>query len=161
MKYIISLLCLIPSIALSQPEPDKAEINGLIDQLVSSWNTHDFSTMRNNSTPDLNWVNIVGIWWKDRETAVGAHYGIFNTMFNGVKFEKKSVALRAITNDVVIANLLIHVGEFYPPDGVDHGNNKREAADDILTLVYVKKGGKWLLTAAQNTVVDAIANREP
>jgi hypothetical protein len=30
-------------------------------------------------------------------------------------------------------------------------------ADDILTLVYVKKNSKWLLFAGQNTIIDSIA----
>jgi hypothetical protein len=80
-------------------------------------------------------------------------------MFNGVKFEKKSLTMRQITKDVVVANLVIHVGEFYPPDGINRGNNKREATDDILTLVFVNSDNKWLLTAAQNTVIDPMANR--
>jgi uncharacterized protein (TIGR02246 family) len=160
MKYIFVLLLAISySIVSAQTESEKKEINSLIDELVTAWNTHDFTTMKNNSTSDMNWINIVGVWWKSRDIAVGAHQATFNAMFKGVKFEKKSVALRSITADVIIANLVIHVGEFYPPDGIDHGNNKREATDDILTLVYVKKNDKWLLTAAQNTVIDSMANR--
>lgn len=46
-----------------------------------------------------------------------------------------------------------HVGAFYPPDGT----NQEGDADDLLTLVLVKKQGKWLLAAGQNTVVCASA----
>lgn len=148
---------MIPLMANGQSMSDENDINKIIDELLNSWNTHDFSSMKRNSTKDMNWINITGMWWKGREIAVSSHNAIFNSMFNGVKFEKKSLVLRPITNDVIIANLIIHVGDFYPPDGIDHGNNKRNATDDILTLVFVKKDAKWLLTAAQNTVVDAFA----
>jgi uncharacterized protein (TIGR02246 family) len=159
MKIFLLLLLLVPLAVCAQTPEDEKSINKVIDELVASWNSHDFSSMEKNSTPDMNWINIVGVWWKDRATAVAAHTGSFNAMFNGVKFEKKSLVLRSITKDVTIANLIIHVGEFFPPDGVDHGNNKREAADDILTIVFVKKNSKWLITAAQNTVRDPMANR--
>jgi hypothetical protein len=36
------------------------------------------------------------------------------------------------------------------------------ASDDILTLVFLKKNGKWLITSGQNTIVDArAANNNP
>jgi len=55
--------------------------------------------------------------------------------------------------------LLSHIGAFYPPDGIDHGGNKRPEADDMATLVFVKQQGNWLLTAGENVVVDAEAAR--
>jgi hypothetical protein len=58
---------------------------------------------------------------------------------------------------VAVVNMYCHVGAFYPPDGVNRGTNKEGDDDDLLTLVMVKKQGKWLLTAGQNTVVRASA----
>ena len=160
MKASLILLLIFPLLTFSQSTNDGDEaINKVIVELIESWNTHDFTSMKRNSTPDMNWINIVGVWWTNREIAVAAHSSTFNAMFNGVKFEKKSLTMRQITKDVVVANLIIHVGEFYPPDGVNRGNNKREATEDILTLVFVNSDNKWLLTAAQNTVRDPMANR--
>ena len=59
-----------------------------------------------------------------------------------VPFQKKELDINMVTNDVAIAHLVCHVGAFFPPDGIDHGNNKMPEADDILTLVYVKKGAR-------------------
>lgn len=155
MKTLLIIFLLFLSVtAFGQTNTDEEQINKLISEMTDGFNTHNFASLEKNSTEDVNWVNIVGMWWKGRREVVGAHYGIFNTIFKGVKFEKKSVKTRFITKDAAIANVVIHVGEFYPPDGIDHGNNKKEAADDILTLVYVKRDGKWLLTAGQNTVID-------
>ncbi len=154
MKACFLLLLVFPLITFGQSKDYEKDINKVIDELTESWNSHDFSSMKRNSTPDMNWINIFGTWWTDRETVVVNHTAKFNAQFNGVKFEKKNLVLRKITKEVVIANLIIHVGEFYPPDGINHGNNKKEATDDILTLVFVKKDNKWLITAAQNTVRD-------
>jgi hypothetical protein len=54
---------------------------------------------------------------------------------------------------------IVHVGEFYPPDGIHHRNNKQIAADNVLTLVFLNRSGKWMLAAGQNTVIDAKATR--
>lgn len=148
----ILLLLAFPLTIFGQSTRYEKDINKVIDELTESWNSHDFSSMRRNSTPDMNWINIFGTWWTDRETVVANHTERFNAQFKGVKFEKKNLVLRRIAKDVVIANLVIHVGEFYPPDGIDHGDNKKEATDDILTIIFVNKDNKWLITAAQNTV---------
>jgi uncharacterized protein (TIGR02246 family) len=155
--FLFSAIMLLSSAMFAQSKADEIQITKLIDDLIAAYNSHDFTTLKNNSTDDVNWINIVGMWWKGRNEVIGAHNGIFNTIFNGVKFDKKSVSMRSVTDDVMLANVIIHVGEFFPPDGVDRGTNKQKAADDIITLVYVKKGGKWLLTAGQNTVIDANA----
>lgn len=154
MKPLIILLFVFPVFAFGQSKDYSVAVNKAIDELFQAWNTHDFSLMARNSTPDLNWVNIFGTWWTDREMVVSHHTERFNAQFNGVKFEKKKLSIREVADDVVIANLIMHVGEFYPPDGIDRGNNKREATDDILTIVFVRKENKWLMTAAQNTVIN-------
>ena len=86
-----------------------------------------------------------------------AHQQIFDTVFNGVAFTPGAVSVRGITPDVAVVNMYCKVGAFYPPDGVNHGTNKMGDNEDLLTLVMVKKQGKWLLTAGQNTPVDARA----
>ena len=126
--------------------------------MVSDWNTHEFKNMDSYTTEDVEWVNIVGMWWKGRAEVKSAHQGIFDAMFKGVPFTQKNLKMRFLTKDVAIATLISSVGAFFPPDGIDHGNNKMPATDDILTLIFVKKNGKWLLTSGQNTVVDARAS---
>jgi hypothetical protein len=93
MKLTCVLMFVLPLAVFGQSAEDEKEINKVIDELVASWNSHDFSSMERNSTPDMNWINIVGVWWKDRATAVGAHTGTFNAMFKGVKFEKKKLSM--------------------------------------------------------------------
>ncbi|RYY11335.1 MAG: SgcJ/EcaC family oxidoreductase [Chitinophagaceae bacterium] len=136
---LVCTLTFVSSFVFAQSKPDETRINKLIDDLILAFNTHDFTTLKDNSTDDVSWVNIVGMWWKGRNEVVGAHNGVFNTIFD------------------ILANVIIHVGEFFPPDGVDHGTNKQKAANDILTLVYVKRLDRWLLTAGHNTVIDANA----
>ena len=143
-------------------QTDEKAIQSQVFQMVSDWNTHEFKNMDSYTTEDVEWVNIVGMWWKGRAEVKSAHQGIFDAMFKGVPFTQKNLKMRFLTKDVAIATLISSVGAFFPPDGIDHGNNKMPATDDILTLIFIKKNGKWLLTSGQNTVVDArAANNNP
>lgn len=160
-KVIFSFILLMISV-LGFSQTDEKAIQLQVTQMVSDWNTHEFKNMDSYMTDDVEWVNIVGMWWKGRAEVKAAHQGNFGAFFKGVPFTQKSLKTRFLTKDVAIATLISSVGEFFPPDGIDHGNNKMPASDDILTLVFVKQNGKWLIASGQNTVVDArAANNNP
>jgi len=161
LKIIFSLWFLMTGVFCFSQSDEKA-IQAQVSQMVSDWNTHDFKNMDTYMTADVEWVNIVGMWWKGRAEVKAAHQGNFGAFFKGVPFVQKSLNTRFLTKDVAVATLICSVGEFFPPDGIDHGNNRMPAGDDILTLVFVKKDGKWLIASGQNTVVDArAANNNP
>ena len=110
----ISLLLLTVQITFAQSnknnESDEKAIEKQVIQLVSDWNTHEFKNMDIYTTEDIEWVNIVGMWWKGRTEVKMAHQGIFDTIFKDVPFTKKSVKIRFVTPVVAVANLICHVG---------------------------------------------------
>lgn len=160
-QVIFSFILLMTSV-FGFSQTDEKQIQSQVAQMVSDWNTHEFQNMDSYMTDDVEWVNIVGMWWKGRAEVKAAHKGNFGAFFKGVPFTQKSLKTRFLTKDVAVATLISSVGEFFPPDGIDHGNNRMPAGDDILTLVFVKKNGKWLIASGQNTVVDArAANNNP
>lgn len=154
MLLFLSLLS-FPTFA----QKDENAIENQVEALISDWNSHEFKNMKNYTTEDVEWINIVGMHWKGQEEVQMAHQNIFDAMFKKVPFLKKELDINMVTNEVAIAHLVCHVGAFFPPDGINHGNNKMPEADDILTLVYVKKGAKWLLASGQNTVIDKMASK--
>jgi uncharacterized protein (TIGR02246 family) len=160
MKRLLLIpLLVLGTLAHAQTKTDEAQIKNIIDEFMiydAKTKTYDFSKLLARSTEDASWVNIVGMHWSGRETLSVAWDRMFNQrkMFSDVKFGRKSATIRFVTPDVAVANVVSHVGEFYPPDGVNRGNNVVPAADEIGTMVFVKKGGKWLFTAGQNTLVD-------
>ena len=160
-QVIFSFILLMTSV-FGFSQTDEKQIQSQVAQMVSDWNTHEFKNMDSYMTEDVEWVNIVGMWWKGRAEVKAAHQGNFGAFFKGVPFKQKSLQTRFLTKDVAVATLISNVVEFFPPDGIDHGNNKMPASDDILTLVFVKKNEKWLIASGQNTVVDArAANNNP
>ena len=158
MKTLILSLALLlgATRAFAQmPAADEAAIRKVVQQMTANYTDHKFSDMAAYTTPDVSWVNIVGMWWRGRPAVQMAHQQIFDTIFKGVSFKPGELTVRAVTPDVAVVNLYCHVGAFFPPDGVNRGTNKMGDDQDLLTLVMVKKQGKWLLTAGQNTVVSA------
>jgi len=160
--YLLALLLAFSTMAHAQTKADEAQIKSIIDEFMiydASTKTFDFSKLLARSTEDASWVNIVGMYWNGRENMRKAFDGMFNqrNLFKDVEFGRKNVTIRFITPDVAVANVVSHVGEFYPPDGVNRGTNVVPASDEMGTMVFVKRGGKWLFTAGQNTIVDARA----
>lgn len=131
---------------------DEAAINKQIDAMVYSWNNHNYDDLKNYTTEDTDWVNVVGMWWKGRKQSQYAHQIYHNTIFKTSVMEKKSVAVRFLTKDVAIAHVVWH---FSAPNKVLLPDGKTlEPSDDLSTLVFVKRNRKWLLTAGQNVHID-------
>lgn len=158
-KILFCTLMLYCSLAFAQSKADEAVVIRLVDELIASFNSQDFTTLKVNSTDDVSWVNIMGRWWKGREEVVQAHQEIFNKIFRQVKFERKSVSLRSLTTDVIVVHAVQHVGPFFPPDGIDRGVNKRPESDNNLQLTYVRQNGRWLLAAAHNTEIQGTTSQ--
>lgn len=157
--YLLGLGLLLatgPAIAQTAAA-DEAAIRHTVQRISTNWQNHRFADMASYTTPDVTWVNIVGMYWRGRPQVQQAHQAIFDAMFKGVAFAPGQPTVRTVAPGVAVVTMYCHVGAFYPPDGVDRGTNKEPEADNLLTLVLVKRQGQWLLTAGQNTVVRASA----
>lgn len=133
---------------------DEKAVRQTIDAMMTSWKNHSYADIANWTTPDVDWVNSVGMWWKGRSEMQQAHQAYHDTMFRNTGSRLEEVTIRFVTADVAIVHLLSHLDAFYPPDGIDHGSNKRPESDDMATLVFVKRNSKWLLTAGENIAVN-------
>jgi uncharacterized protein (TIGR02246 family) len=155
MKNVITTIAflLICGIIFAQDRTkDEAAINKQIDAMIYSWNNHNYDDMKNYTTENTDWVNVVGMWWKGRKESQYAHQVLHNTMFKTAKCEKTSFAIRFVTKDVAIAHVMWHFSDikYDPlPDGT-----KSHPNDDLATIVYVKQNGKWLMTAGENVHID-------
>lgn len=149
MKKVITttVFLLICGILLAQNRTkDDSAIDKQIDAMINSWNNHNYDDMKNYTTENTDWVNVVGMWWKGREETQYAHQAYHNTFFKPSVGKKKSVTIRFVTKDVAIVHLVCHFsGDVTLPDGTKPGET-----DDLSTLVYVKQNGKWLMDAGEN-----------
>ena len=151
---IIILLVVSKMIFAQDSSGDKVAINAQIDAMINSWNNHNYDDLKDYTTENTDWVNVVGMWWKGRKESQYAHQAYHNTIFKTTVMEKKSVAIRFVTKDVAIAHVMLHTsgGDVPMPDG-----RKSEPTDALATLIYVNQNGKWLMTAGANVVIDKVA----
>ena len=148
----VTVFLLISGLLFAQNRSkDEAAINKQVDAMIYSWNNHNYDDLKNYTTENTDWVNVVGMWWKGRKESQYAHQAYHNTIFKTTVMEKKSVVIRFVTNDVAIAHVVLHMsgGDVPMPDG-----KKPTPTDCIATLVYVKQNEKWLLTSGANVVID-------
>ena len=153
------LLLLLSNYALSnyaQSSKNDEEVTGVAKAFFNSWNKHDFSDMPSYATEDFCFVIGPGTLWKERSQVQNNHQNAHKTVMKNTSFilDQESIFTRHITPDVAVINMVAKMGAFYPPDGVDRGNNKAGDNRVMLTIVEVRKNGKWLLTAAQGTTID-------
>src|SRR5215218_3963651 len=109
MKKLLSLTALLlmcSGLLFAQNRTrDEAAINKQIDAMVFSWNNHNYDDLKNYTTEDTDWVNVVGMWWKGRKESQYAHQAYHNTMFKTSVMAKTSVNIRFVTKDVAIAHV--------------------------------------------------------
>lgn len=157
-KFLLIAAFISPLLGFAQKMTvDLKAVDKKVDELIASWNNHDYSDMANYATEDCDWVNIKGMWWRGRKEVEYAHQIFHQTIFKNTGLKKNSTTIRFITKDVAIVHLSWKTGAFTTPSG-----NQIPEGDDLATLVYVKKAGKWLLTAAENVnVIEASQKSNP
>jgi uncharacterized protein (TIGR02246 family) len=157
MKKLFASL-ILSSLALlnyAQSSKDDEEITRVATAFFNSWNKHDFSDVPNYTTEDVSFVIGSGALWKGRNQFQKGHENVHKSLFKNTSFipDQQTISTRFITPDVAITNMVAKLGAFYPPDGVDRGNNKQGDERVMITMVEIKKAGTWLLTAAQGTAI--------
>ena len=133
------------------PAPsDATAIRAILDRQIVSWNQHDMKAYVADMTPDAEWINIVGMWWRGRDDVYKAHEKYHETIFKTRSLQPwKQVSLRAITPEVVIATAIGDGEGFTGTDG-----RIFPPSTSILSYVFVRRNGRWLITEAHNTTVD-------
>ena len=129
---------------------DETAIHAVLDRQIESWNHHDMKAYVADMTPDVEWVNIVGMWWRGRDEVYRAHEKYHETIFKTRSLSPwKEVSIRPITPDVAVATA-IGDGEGF----TGNGGRVFPPSTSILTYVLVHRDGRWLITSAHNTTLD-------
>jgi uncharacterized protein (TIGR02246 family) len=138
------------------PAADKAAIEATLGQFRKNLNDHKFSEMPAYITSDISFVNVVGMFWQGEADVQRAHQAIFDRLYKGVTLppaDPSSLVFRAITPDVVLVT-----NRSTAPARSDGGAPPTgDSGQSMFTTLLVKRQGRWLITAAQNTPIDARA----
>lgn len=134
-----------------------SEILPAIKDYEHGWNTADAEHMFRAAAEDMTQINIIGMFWIGRPAIIKAHAMLFESVLKGVPLELIGIEdLRPIGVDGCAAVVRWRVGAFSLP------NAAKPAADNLMTMVFVKPTDRWQLSHVANIeVVDALAAANP
>ncbi|WP_294329923.1 SgcJ/EcaC family oxidoreductase [uncultured Sphingomonas sp.] len=130
-----------------------ADIATWLDEHEAAWNANDVPAMFARSSPDLQWVNVVGMHWQGRDAVIQAHQIFFNIMFNDVPISLLGLdSIVRLGDGTRIAVARWRLGDYATPQGhrvTDEANR--------MTLVFSGKNETLQLRHVANLRIDANA----
>jgi len=133
---------------------DAAAIRAILDRQGDAWNRHDMDAFVADATPDVDWINVVGMHWKGRDTVRRAHAVLHTGMFAHSRLlPPEQSEMRQIAPNVVIETHINRLEGVGPrPDGRPYTND-----GNLITMVFVKSREGWRIAHAHNGHIDKLA----
>ena len=130
---------------------DAAAIRAIVDRRRDAWNRHDMDAWVADTMPDVEWINVVGMHWKGRETVRRAHAIIHKGLFAKSRLlPPEQIEMRQIAPNVVIVTSINKIeGVGLRPDGTPYPND-----GNLLTTVLVKSLEGWRIAHGHNGHID-------
>jgi uncharacterized protein (TIGR02246 family) len=131
---------------LSPPVEDP--IRAVLGEWERSWNAHDMHALANLFTDDADFVNVYGAHWCGRAEIALRHEERHATRFRASTWRTRAVAVSPLSPDIA----LVHV-DWERCGDLDFDGKRKESMQGIFTWVLLRRAGRWLIRAAQNTNV--------
>lgn len=101
---------------------------------------------------DADFVNVVGLWWRDRDRIEQAHAYGFERIFGRSTMTLGRVRTRRLGEDVAVVHAAWRITGQSAPDGDDGpGDDGPGDRSGVLVLVMARSADGWRAVAAQNT----------
>ena len=110
-----------------------------------AWTARDGAAIGRLFAPDADFVNVVGIWWENREAIGAAHGKALASFFAGTVLILGRSKVRLLGDLAVVHQRVILKGQ-KAPDGGEAGDRHT-----ILLFVLRREADGWIGVAAQNT----------
>ena len=144
---------------LAQPDSDdRAGVQAFLDTYLAGWIASDAEAMYQLAADDVEWVNVVGMYWRGKAQVVAAHHAYLTTIFRGVPLALSEIeTIRRLGEGAVVAVVRWAVGEYVSP-----GGRAFPAAENRMTLMFSRTpDGPRLAHAANIEIVAAAAASDP
>ncbi len=130
---------------------DAAAIRALLDKRRDAWNRHDMDAFVADLMPDIEWINVVNMHWKGRDTVYRAHAALHTGMMaHSRMLPPELVEMREIAPNVVIVTQINRLEGVAPrPDGKPYPDD-----GNLITMVFVKSRGGWQIAHVRNGHID-------
>lgn len=135
----------------AQAKTDIEAIHELLGTYVDTWNQHDMEAGGGLFTDDVDYVNRRSGWWQSNRQNVDGHKAI-HTELEGqsqpMSYTATVAKISFLTPEIALAHVTWSWPGLNPPE-----ESVPEDFSGIITMVLLKRGGTWLIRAAQNTVI--------
>lgn len=111
-----------------------------------AWNRHDMDDLAALFAEDANFVNVVGLWWKNRTEIARAHRATHETMFRNSRLEGAVSSVVELAPGLASVHYTWSLTGASAPDGAPAGTRQ-----GILLLVVKEEQSGWRIKVAQNT----------
>ena len=120
---------------------------------AEAWNSRNAKLLADLFAEDAEFVNVVGLWWHNRDDIERAHdYGL-RTFFKASTILSRRIAIKKLGEDVAV----IHV-RWKLVGQIDKGGGTLEDRFSIMTFVAQQLEDRWIVVAAHNT--DIVSGKE-
>jgi uncharacterized protein (TIGR02246 family) len=140
--------------SLPRPDPsaDKKAIHDVEARWQDGWNRHDISALAELFTEDADFVTVIGKWCKGKKEFYDYHVRLHEVMFKDSIWKTTDTQVRFLSPQTAI----VHVNWTITGDRNADGTPRPNSRNGIFTQVMVKQGGKWFITASQNTNIQPV-----
>jgi uncharacterized protein (TIGR02246 family) len=151
---------LVPTISASAAvvRSDALAVRALLDEYVAAWAAADANRMFASATPDIHWVNVVGMHWQGKQAVERAHAVYLKSIFKDVPMSLEAVeSIVSIGSETLAVVARFDVGGYTSPGGF-----KVPASKDRMSLILLKtRQGLKIAHVANIEIVAAAASHNP
>ncbi len=113
---------------------------------ASAWNAHDMAALAQLFAEDADFVNVVGIWWRDRRAIEEAHAFAHHTFFRDSHLKIEDATVKYLRPDLVTVHSRWTLSGQDEPDG-----SVAKLRRGVLLFVASHEHHGWCIRTAQNT----------
>lgn len=144
---------------LSMPTPASPALEPAVTELLrvmeDTWNASDMDAMFAVATPDIHWVNVVGMHWQGHADVKKAHAVFFDVMFRGVPLKLEAVEhVKPLPGGLRLLVVRWLLGAYKTPLG-----EPRPASQNRMSILAVPGPAGLLISHVANIEVNAHAAR--
>ena len=132
---------------------DRQKIEASINDYVSYWNNNDMDSWGTLFTDDVDYINRNGGWWKNNKDNVEGHKRIHNMLIESgqpMSFRLEVHKIAFLKSDLAVVQLLSE----WPGFKSYNRGRSEENIKGIITCVFLKVDGEWLIKTLHNTLID-------
>ena len=117
------------------------------NRFVEGWNNRDVDEMMSAFTEDAEFVNVVGLWWHNKNQIHKAHdYGL-KVIFNNSSLKILKTNVKQLTDTVAVVHAKMRLSG-QSSNGTISNPRLRQ---NIFSFVVQKSENGWLCVSAHNT----------